>query len=330
MPGAISIPPERPVDLAFALVLESENLSQADEKDLWACLQSLDRQRPTLEDAAEILLLDNGHLQPAMADRLARDFPWLTVKKISADARYADIKASVHDLVQSDIIVLCDSDCRYEPGWLRSILQVFENDPEAEIVAGESTIDITGPYSLAIALTYIFPRFSCETRPTPSPAYWANNVAMRRSLLNRTPPPRPDNVFRGDSHLYSAALRRAGVAIWRAPGARAHHARPTLSEWPRRYFNLGRDASLLARMTRQVDGAAYRGDMARDADAQSQAGKLLNRFRTIAARDPVQLIHLPLALPLIGMCALWYGLGRLAGQWTGTPAQTAAGHSTTG
>lgn len=69
------------------------------------------------------------------------------------------MKGHSAQLVTSDVLVLCDSDCRYQQGWLENILAPFQDGPDVHSVAGGTTTrflhHISAPYSLAVALTFI-------------------------------------------------------------------------------------------------------------------------------------------------------------------------------
>src|SRR5262249_7502802 len=155
------------------------------------------------------------------------------------------------------------------------------------------------PYSLAIALTFVFPRFSCGQSVAPSRTYWANNVAVRRALLEVMPVPDSQFLYRGQNIVHSQAASAAGYAIWRQPQARALHALPLASEFPRRYFRMGRDSVNIARLALDESGQRYRGDMEPDCQTGGRLRKLAGRLRCICSENPWHLLYLPFALPVL-------------------------------
>jgi hypothetical protein len=165
------------------------------------------------------------------------------------------------------------------------MLAPFRERDDVHIVAGETTTPIRGPYGLAMALTFVFPRFSRDRALVPSRTYWANNVAVRRRLLEQVPIPDQFPVFRGQNIIHSARLAELGHIIWRNPGARVLHVLPTRRELPRRFFQLGQDNVNIPRFARSASGHSYRGDMAPDRIEGGRVKKLLARPPHVHALD---------------------------------------------
>ena len=89
-----------------------------------------------------------------------------------------------------EIAVFCDSDCVYEPNWLRKMLMPFSQRPDIQVVSGETTTHIAGPYGLAMSLTYLFHDFLinmlCISRPAMTPTTWRSVVTFCSGI--RFPP----------------------------------------------------------------------------------------------------------------------------------------------
>jgi glycosyltransferase involved in cell wall biosynthesis len=297
----------------FSVVVETDNVELDDLGALRQCLDSLGQQQPALGRAAGVFLVDGGKLPDPLAEGLRREYPWLTVTRAEGERRYIGQKACGADLTDSEVVVFCDADIRYETGWLEALLAPFAQRPEVEIVGGETTTPIRGPYSLAVALTFVFPRFSGEQDLVPSPTYWANNVAIRRTVLARAPLPDPAALYRGQNILHSLDLSRSGRTIWRQPRARAQHIVLAPKTILRRYLTLGRDSRSVARLTRDVSGRPYLAAMAPDESGDRRLRKLAGRARQVARTSPLEMAWLPLALPVVGLLGLCYLAGRLSG-----------------
>jgi hypothetical protein len=237
-------------------------------------------------------------------------YPWLTVVRVEAKTSYVGLKARGAALSDSDLIIFCDSDLRYEAGWLDALLAGFAERPDAQIVAGETTTPISGPYSLAFALTFNFPRYTGETELTPSPTYWANNVAMRRALVESLPIPDPAALYRGQNIVHAQALVGSGVTIWRQPRARAEHIVIGPSAIRERYLTLGRDAAGVRGLTRSGSGGSYLAAMAPDRSGGNPLRKIGGRVRQLAREKPINLAMLPLAAPIVGLFGIWYLAGK--------------------
>lgn len=297
----------------FSVVIETDNVELDELDSLRECLDSLGRQGPALERAKGVFLVDSGKLPGELIARLRGSYPWLTIARAEREMLYIGQKATGAGLSDSEVVVFCDADMRYEPGWLEALLSPFSERPDVDIVAGETTTPIRGPYSLAIALTFVFPRFSGESELAPSPTYWANNVAIRRGILESSPIPDPAVLYRGQNLLHSLALGRSGKTIWRQPRARAQHIVLAPKAIARRYLTLGRDSLSVARLTREVAGASYLAAMAPDESGGNRLRKLTGRAVQVTRSAPHDMAWLPLAAPLVGLLALCYLWGRLSG-----------------
>ena len=298
-------------DLTFSLVIETDNLEIADLAALRDCLESLAAQQPTLQRAIGVFLVDGGELPDHAFATFRHDFPWLTILRVDPGTTYVGLKARGANLSDSDIVILCDSDVRYEPGWLDALLSGFRQRPDAHIVGGETTTPIRGPYSLAFALTFNFPRFSGDTSLAPCPMYWANNVAIRRSLIAQAPIPDPAVLYRGQNLVHGLELTRRGLTIWRQPTARAVHIVIPLAEVARRYVILGRDAASLARLTRDQSGQRSLVAMPPDRPEDSQIGKLFGRISQVVRANPRHAALLPFAAPIVVFLVACYFAGKL-------------------
>jgi hypothetical protein len=300
-----------PSSPTFSIVIETDNLEIADLGALRACLESLGNQRAALRRAAGVFLVDGGELPDEAFGALRRDYPWLTVVRAEPGTAYVALKTRGASLSKSDVIIFCDSDVRYEPGWLDALLSAFRERPEAQIVGGETTTPIRGPYSLAFALTFNFPRFSGERALAPCPMYWANNVAIRRTLIEHAPIPDPAALYRGQNLVHGAQLARRGLTIWRQPTARAVHIVVPPAEVARRYMILGRDSATLARLGRDRSGRSPLVAMPPDRSEDGQIAKLLARVRQVIRANPRHGALLPLAAPIVASLAACYVAGKL-------------------
>jgi glycosyltransferase involved in cell wall biosynthesis len=124
---------------------------------------------------------------------------------------------------EGDIVAFVDSDTLPEPGWLSTLLAPLE-DPQVEIVTGttyEGPLEDT--FTRSLALSGKFPLRSLDDSLYPHNHLWANNLAGRRELLLNHPFS-SDNRRRGQCWSLAQELRRNGVTIWAASGARACHA----------------------------------------------------------------------------------------------------------
>ncbi len=285
----------------FSMVIETENLANAELEGLSRCLDSLAAQDLSPSCANEVLIVESGDVPSEMMEHLQTAYPWITIRTIERGTEYYEAKMKGAALTTGEIIVLCDSDCIYERSWLRNLLAPFSSHSEVHVVAGETTTPASGPYSVAIALTYIFPRFSRCRTPGPASSYFCNNVAFRRSFLFSHPIATDLPLYRGNCVLHAQSLGNDGGALWKQPNARASHAAPNgLSHFFWRFLLLGYDALAIARLTSPAQPALkpIRSLSLFARIAVHQVRKFAQRIASVFAEDPRRLIYLPLTLPI--------------------------------
>ncbi|MGL5923096.1 glycosyltransferase [Chroococcidiopsis sp.] len=305
---------------SFSIIIETENLASADIKGLSTCLDTLAAQDLSPKNANEILIMESGDVPIEMMEHLQRKFPWITVRKIELGISYYEAKLKGTALTTGEIIVLCDSDCQYERSWLRSILTPFAENPEIQIVAGETTTSTTSSYDVAIALTYIFPRFTRAKVPYISSGYFCNNVAFRRDFVLCHPIPLKLPVYRGNCTVHCRDLERQNYKIWRQPQARATHAVPNgLSHFFWRFLLLGYDALAVSRIisdlqvTHEITNKPLQDLISCLSIISSKLKEFVYRFYTVFSEDPRRLIHLPLAFPIAFVSLVLFFSGLVIG-----------------
>ena len=296
---------------SFSIVIETDNLAAVDLDELRSCLDTLDRQGDLLRKAEGVFVADGGMVPDSLLEELNSRYPWLTILRADAGASYIELKLAGALQTRSEVIVFCDGDVKYEPGWLDALLDGFRKRPDADLIAGETTTPIEGPYSLAFGLTFNFPRLTGEKHLSPSSTYWANNVAARRVTMERIPLPDPNELFRGQNLVHTNLLVTESGVILRQPLARAWHAVLPPSEIIQRYFKLGRDAATIRQITTRDSGRPYLGAMAPDRSGTSVAGRLSDRLSQVARNQPFALLWLPLALPIAAVMGAAYLCGRM-------------------
>jgi hypothetical protein len=290
--------------------MESDNLSHSTLDGLYDGLRSIAEQSVPVSEARQFLVLDGGELPDEALATIRRDFPWVTIERVDPGLDYGAVKARGAALVDSEVAVLCDSDCRYEPDWLKHLLTPFAERPDVEVVAGETAMQADGPYGTAVALVHVFPRYSGETSLQPALFYFANNCAFRTSVLKRVPLPPDLPVYRGQTIVHSNLLREAGVQIWRQPLARSLHRPPLAGDFVGRLYRSGVDAGSLGRLVGDRSGAKYVGGMEEASHRGSRVRNARARARSVFAEDRRRYAYLPLTIPIVAVGVAAYGAGR--------------------
>ena len=230
----------------FSVAIETANLSVADLDGLRVTLEALAAQTVPMTRAKEVLLTDSGDVPAEVLEELLREFPWVRALRLPRGTGYEELKMAAVDAATGDVIVYADGDCYYDPVWLEALLEPFA-DPSVSIVAGETNIDSSGPYGLAMAIAFSFSA-STSSGLYRSDRYHFNNVAFRRSRLQSIPVPTRRPCYRMVG-LHAATLQSAGHVIWREPRARVRHASPNgLTHFVWRFLLFGHDGIVVPRL----------------------------------------------------------------------------------
>lgn len=304
----------------FSIVLETETLSESGVEELLPCLESLNQQEIPPEKANEILVLNSGNVQKTLLTRLTRQYPWLKVHQVGAPATLYSAKMDGAKMVTGEITVFWDSDCAYSPNWLKDMLNTFAAKSTAQIVAGETSMEIRGIYDMAMAIAHIFPRFTKEKSPYTAPGYYANNVAFRREFLLAHPIHLDMPFNRGHCYIHALSLAEQGIKIWKHPKARATHAITKGSSfffW--RFLTMGYEFLETRRVAHAIfknNGRPFsrRNFLTVRLACQVAARKFLvtlSKARQTLFEQPRHLFYFPIALPMIVAAVLlfWAGIG---------------------
>lgn len=247
-----SAPMVRP---SFSMIFETENLATVELENIYQSLSSLASQHLSPSQANEFLIIDSGDTPAQVLEELQSSYPWITIHH-APDISYYEAKMLGASLATGEIVVFCDSDCTYVSNWLHDLLIVFQEKPEANIVAGETSTPIRNLYEFAIAIHYFFPRFSNRETPFETQGYFLNNVAFRRNFLLEHPIPTHLPLFRGNCHIHCYHLcHLQGETIWQHPQAKAEHEPPTRSFTFWRYLLMGSDHVICETLKLQLNDA---------------------------------------------------------------------------
>lgn len=304
---------------SFSIILETENLVNAELEGLSHALASLVNQDLSPEQANEVLLIDSGDAPLELLEELCDRYPWIKICAAPTSTGYYQAKMLGAQLATGEIVVYADSDCLYEPHWLRTMLTTFAQDNQIQIVAGETATRGCGPYGTAMALAYIFPQFSGKTELTPTYQYFLNNVAFRRQFLLDHPIPAELPLYRGNCVVHGENLRREGQIIWLNPKARATHAPPSdLSHFFWRFLLIGHDyywqKKLLKDKPSQRSALSTQYLKDRDPTVSSFIEKVRifrDRMARLFHNNPRHALYFPFAIPIVLTAALLIYTGYL-------------------
>lgn len=294
---------------SFSIVLETENLANADLNGLSQSLASLAHQDVSPTHANEVWLIDSGDAPANLLVQLCEKYPWIKVHQVPLGTGYYKAKMLGAELSTGEIVVYFDSDCSYETNWLRAILTPFTQVDEIQLVAGETMTRGLGVYGTAMVLAYIFPPFSGEKSLTPTSQYFLNNVAFRREFLLKHPIPTELPLYRGNCAIHAHELYQQGYTMWRQPQARATHAPPSsLSHLFWRFLLIGHDYYWQNSLLAQANAA--KGDYQDSMAGMKQKLQVFrDRIGKMLAYEPRHLFYLPFALPVALSAAALVAVG---------------------
>jgi glycosyltransferase involved in cell wall biosynthesis len=289
---------------SFSIILETENLANADIKGLIKSLESLAKQDLDPSLANEVWLIESGDTPPELLAQLCQEYPWIKVCNVPLSTGYYKAKMEGARISTGEIIVYFDSDCIYESHWLRTILSTFNQGDQVNIVAGETMTRGLGIYGTAMAIAYIFPPYSGENNISASSHYFLNNVAFRREFLLNNPIPLDLPLYRGNCAIHAHQIKDLGVTIWKQPQARATHAPPSsLSHFFWRFLLIGHDYywqnQLIVNQTDSLKGM------------NRKLAIFWQRLQNMLAYEPRHLIYFPFALIVALISSLLVAMGYL-------------------
>ena len=166
----------------------------------------------------EVLLVDVTE-DPAIKTLLAEQFS--TVRLIEASGLdYDEAKTEAVNAARSRYVVFLDGDCVPEPGWFESLTAALREGKA--VVTGGFTRYPNGFLSSVLTVMdfgFLLPRTEHEIG-----CYASNNAAFLREIFRRVPI--PQGPMRCHCYGHAQKLKRAGMPVQMAPGARVIHARP--------------------------------------------------------------------------------------------------------
>lgn len=210
-------------DVTIVVEWDNPHIYSGDVREQRA-LDALAARLREIGGTAEILHVCRDADEQRVREVSARHFADFDVRVIAAGAAtYYEMKNAGADAARGGIVVLCDTDCELEPGAIRALLAPF-GDAARKVVAGAAYIDPRTFAGRAWSLMTVFPPRTSDDSLERTNTFLANFVAFRRDV----------SAFRFPSHgrlrtqcyELAAELRRLGIDVWRARGARTRHAAP--------------------------------------------------------------------------------------------------------
>jgi glycosyltransferase involved in cell wall biosynthesis len=286
-----------------------------DASTIGRCLESvLSQEYPG--DRFEVIVVDNSSTDGS--DRIAARHPVTVLYERDTLTSYAARNRGI-SAARGDIVVFTDSDCLPQPGWLRALVDAFEDDA---VPAAGGPIEEAPPDS-------DIDRLVRELRPIPNverlqgvylPALVGGNAAYRRDLLLEAGMFNAELYTGGDLDLSWRVQNLAGhLAVFVPQAVVLHDHRSSLADLSTRYHRYGYCAALLTTIyaadPRYPENTGWH---VRRTAAQIVAlltgvcAMVYRSFRLALGRGT----RYEFMRPVVLVCVEWGALtGRLAGIW---------------
>lgn len=239
---------------SVSVLIEWENAIAADQtraiRMLERIRQDIREVGPDFFETLEIVSgldptgIDSSFVESILAEAFV-DLPWVTIRNIPLPGRtYYEMKNECAVVARGDLIILLDSDVIPSPGWLRKLIESFD-DPAVQICASSVHLAAGTLLEKTLALIWIFeipPRVAGVVRTR---SIWVNSTAYQKDVFLRFPLPDSDGTARASCAAHVRELRAAGVGMHRRMDAHVEHPAPVgVREFVDRALARGRDKVL--------------------------------------------------------------------------------------
>ena len=243
----------------FSIVIELENARMTDAwrtremlKQLHEQLVEVGQMQPEGHPQPKIFIpYDKNRIDPETIEKVFGEVSEIeswpaNIQLIPTDGlEYYEQKNLGAQQSDADLIIFLDSDVSPEQGWLAGYLEAFQN-PDVQVVRGNTYIMTEDLYSKALALAWVFPLRgegfpNTENDLTQTDHFWANNVAFRRETFDALGgfPDMPS--FRGQCVALAQNLKEQGVDIFLQQRSPVAHPAPSIRYFVNRAFCKGHD-----------------------------------------------------------------------------------------
>jgi hypothetical protein len=217
---------------SFALIIEWDNARLSELGRTRQMLKALQEQLVAYRFKSNrppqiVILYDQGRVGSDIIHQTIEetiDFTTLDaiIKVIPTEGLgYYELKNAGVAHTDNDVILFIDSDTIPEQGWLDALMSAIQR-PDVDVVGGNTYVAPDTFLAKSFGLFWFFEMRSKSDDLYPYDHFYANNVAIRRELVERYPYPNLES-FRGQCHVLSIQMRNEGHRIWKHGGARMAH-----------------------------------------------------------------------------------------------------------
>lgn len=172
----------------------------------------------------------------AVMTEVARS-PGLLVEHVEMEGPgYFSAKNSALRYGVDDVLVFCDSDCVYQEDFLLKMSAALRDDGDRVVYGTTFAAEASG-FGAISALTWLFPPRSVGYGDSWPRSRWANNFALRRSILRESPFPSitsrrwVDHECKQERPLWEAHTRALGLRHEEVDAVAFHSQFDRLGAW---------------------------------------------------------------------------------------------------
>lgn len=305
----------QPRSATTAVIIEWENALNSEATRAFQAMDALNRELndcPARFTPIEVILAVNP--QRVTPDALRQE---LAQHLIPVDERYSwrvqelaghdyyGLKNAGAALTSAGIVIFLDSDVIPQPHWLIHLLEAFE-DPSIQVVGGTTFIDHSDQriYSKAFALGWFLDPPPTTRELLETGRVWANNIAFRRTVLERFQFIEIPRTARGGDSVLIGQLLKANIPVHRSTAAITSHPAPLPPNFIRRAIVQGRDDFT-------ITGALRRANLptVRRTSVQSRIAHKLDQLSRNWRAVGLKPLELPLAFTILFAYYSFYAIG---------------------
>lgn len=181
------------------------------------------RQRPVVSYLFDRAAVDGEFIRRTILQAAPTLYDHANVELVATEGlTYYELKNLGAERANTEVSIFLDSDAAPQPGWLRNMLQPF-NQPSVMAVGGITVLAAVDFFSRTLALTWIFGLYEERHATAARWGIYANNTAVRTRFFQGRPFPKL-GTFKYSCVFWLRSILADGHRYVRVPDALTIHA----------------------------------------------------------------------------------------------------------